>query len=112
MHCSDERDIKHVEKLTPETVHAHLAVFASSSEAAVAKAHAGNWTRVSGESALAFTGPGIPDLDHAIFSTSHDAQRISGEGPDTFQMPEEGAEAAARRGLPQTNGRVQGAVTM
>lgn len=97
---------KKAEYLIAETVHAHFAILTAGRKPTVAETDTGHWAGMAGEGALAFTGSGIPDLDHPVFRTGHDSESISTERPNALEVTEEGTQAATGRGLPETNGGI------
>ena len=78
-------------KLGLEAVDAHFTVLAACHKTAIAQTNAGDRAGMSSKGAFTFTSPRVPDLDHSIFCTGYNAQRISRQCPDTFQVPEKGS---------------------
>lgn len=63
---------------------------------------------MTGESPLALAGTRVPDFHHAVFTAGDEAQVVGGQGPNAFDMAEEGTNAACSTGLVRVGERVRG----
>lgn len=91
-----------------ETVQAYLTVLAPRRHPPIAQTNASHRACVAGKSALTSARPGIPHLDHPIFGSTDDPERIRCQSPDALNVSEEGLDVTSRPNVPEFDGVVEG----